>query len=325
MSDDPEAADATEDPAADGTPPSSSQWASPDPAHPRFAPPDPVGPEVWPPDAGRPEAGSSDPARPEFRSGDSVRPESAPPVPGADAGGTPVEAPPRRRRRRAAVVLGVAGVVGLVAGVTGVVLELNRPSTRAERAAAGSKELAARWRIRSAGEIFPPTVRNASGLQPAYRIGIAQPTGCADALDAQVARTFIAQGCRAVLRATYTDASRTLLTTVGVVVMSDSDEDKVETALRSLSEDGHNRYGLRVVPFPDTPAADWDDTRRQETAYRSGPMPYVILQVSGWVDGRTTSETADKERFKPADTLLDHLAGLFVKADDPCKARGVRC
>ncbi|MEV5710310.1 hypothetical protein [Actinoallomurus sp. NPDC052274] len=325
MSDDPEATDTTEDPAADGVPAPSSQWAVPDPARREPRPPDLVRPESRSSDAARPELRSADSARPEAESADPARPESTPPDPGTDTGGTPGEAPPRRRRRWAAAVLGVAGVVGLVAGVTGVVLEFGRAPTRAERAAAGSKELAARWRIRSAGEIFPPTVRNASGLQPAYRVGIAQPAGCADALDAQVARTFIAQGCRVVLRATYTDASRTLLTTVGVVVMSDSDEDKVETALRSLSEDGHNRYGLRVVPFPDTPAADWDDTRRQETAYRSGPMPYVILQVSGWVDGRTTAETADKERFKPADTLLDHLAGLFVKADDPCKVRGVRC
>lgn len=246
-----------------------------------------------------------------------------PPDPAADAGGTRGEVSPRGPRRRAAVVLGVAGVVGLVAGVTGVVLEVDRAPTRVEQAAAGSKELTVRWRIRPAGEIFPPTVRNVSGLQPAYRIGIAPPAGCAQALDAQVARTFIRLGCRIVLRATYTDASRTLLTTVGVVVMSD--ERRLDTALSALSEGGRNNHGLRAVPFPGTVAAGFTDARRQETSYRSGPMPYAMLAVSGWVDGRTMPETDDKERFRPADTLLDHLAGLFAKVDDPCKVQGVRC
>ncbi|MCO5994262.1 hypothetical protein [Actinoallomurus rhizosphaericola] len=243
--------------------------------------------------------------------------------PAAAASGTPGEAPPRRRRRRATAVLAAAGAVGLVAGLAGMALEFGRAPTRAERAAAGTRELAARWRIRTAGEIFPPTVRNASGLEPAYRIGIAQPAACAEALDAQVAHAFIAQGCRVVLRATYTDATRTLLTTVGAVVMPD--QDKAETAMEALSAGGHERYALRVVPFPDTVAADWEDARRQFTAYRSGPTPYVIVQVSGWVDGRTMPETADKERFRFADTLLDHLSGVFVPADDPCKARDVRC
>ncbi|MCO5972686.1 hypothetical protein [Actinoallomurus soli] len=103
------------------------------------------------------------------------------------------------------------------------------------------------------------------------------------------------------------------------------DEDKAETAIEALSSGGHGRYALRVVSFPDTVAADWDDARRQFTAYRSGPTPYVTVQVSGWVDGRTMPETADKERFRFADTVLDHLSDVFVQADDPCKARDVRC
>ncbi|MCO5988693.1 hypothetical protein NE235_21535 [Actinoallomurus spadix] len=125
------------------------------------------------------------------------------------------------------------------------------------------------------------------------------------------------------MRSSYTDESRTLLTTVGVAVMPD--QNHVDAALGSLSVGGHERAGLRVVPFPHTVAADWSDARRQETSSRSGPMPYAILQVSGWADGRTMPELADAEPFRHADTLLDHLSEFFVHTERPCEERGVRC
>ncbi|MCO5988692.1 hypothetical protein NE235_21530 [Actinoallomurus spadix] len=140
MPDDPEAADTTGEPAEDDAPASAAPWAPPDPARSKPRSPDHARPEPAPPDTGGPEP--------------------APPPPATGGRGAPGEdgalgdAPPRRRGRRRSVVLAIAGAIGLIAGVTCLVLEFDRAPTGAERTASVSKELAARWRIRTAGEIF---------------------------------------------------------------------------------------------------------------------------------------------------------------------------
>ena len=233
-----------------------------------------------------------------------------------------ITSPARRRWIRFAALglLAVLGVAAAVAGAAGLIWERTRKPTAAERSAAAVKEQLLRWRIRSVGEVFPPVVRDASA--PAYRVGFAAPTGCSDALDAEAAKALAAGGCQTVLRATYTDTSRTLLTTVAVAVMRDPSS--ASTAAGGLPSDSG---GVRALPFAGTVASHFRDEARQVLGHEtivSGP--YVFLQASGWADGRAKLSDADlDEKFAIATTLATHLETFFERAGDPCRIRGVRC
>lgn len=223
-------------------------------------------------------------------------------------------------------VVTVLGLAALIAGGAGFVVELGRRPTAAELNAAAVKEQAARWRLRTAGEIFPVTVRNASGKNSAHRVGIAPPASCAQALDRQVAAAFVKQGCRTVLRATYIDASGTLVTTVGIAVMPDAA--KAETAAETLVPDNgvEDRYGLRAAGFPGTVAARFGDAQRQKLSHADGDAPYVVLRASGWWDGRTKVPSADlAEPFATGEMLVESLMSSLVRSDDPCRLKDVRC
>jgi hypothetical protein len=114
------------------------------------------------------------------------------------------------------VVLSLAGVAGLAIGGFALHAELTRPATAAEAAAAGRAEIATRWQRLPAGRLFPATISYLSaGRQQttARRVGIAPAASCAAALDPAVAAIFRARGCRAVLRASYTDSSGSLTVT----------------------------------------------------------------------------------------------------------------
>ncbi|SIS24562.1 hypothetical protein SAMN05421833_15215 [Microbispora rosea] len=103
-------------------------------------------------------------------------------------------------------------------GAVEVKREFDRPPTDSELHAASVQEIGLRWRTRSAGEIFPATVDYGSGgaKELAVRVGVAPEASCSKALDAVIAKVAVADGCRAVLRATYLDKTQTLVTTVGV-------------------------------------------------------------------------------------------------------------
>ncbi|HEV7933013.1 MAG TPA: hypothetical protein VGP70_11985 [Actinomadura sp.] len=248
---------------------------------------------------------------------------------------------PRRRGRVIAIAaLAALGLAAMSGGGFALAHELTRKPTAKEVEAAGAAELASRWRIRTAGEIFPATVDySASGglaasrgkpdaLLRARRAGIASAATCQEALDRRVADILVKHHCRTMLRATYLDASGTLVTTLGIAVMPSPDAaDAVESEFNTaFGTGGNGKDGLRGVGFTGTVAEGFGDRQRQELWLGQNRTPYVFFHASGWADGRTRITGRERvEQFDFASALSTHLMTGFVRADRPCETRGVRC
>ena len=164
----------------------------------------------------------------------------------------------RRRwwlRLLAVFLLTAAGLAGIAGGGWLGYRAMTRPPTRAEIAAAGQAELASRWERLTAGQMFPPQVgyTGLAGIRTsAARIGIAPRASCHAALGPAAAAVLDRQGCTAVLRAAYTDASGTFVLTAGVAVMrSAAAADRAVTSLTAQQAHG----GVNPVSFPGTSTA----------------------------------------------------------------------
>jgi hypothetical protein len=254
--------------------------------------------------------------------------------------------PPRRREGDRPprpwvliTALAVAGVLGIVGGGVAIRAHLTRKPTAGEIAAAGHKEIAARWRALTAGEIFPTRADETSSagsvidsMAPtlsALRVGIAPAVSCAEGFDHPLAEVLVKHGCRTVLRATYVDASGTLVTTLGVAVMPDAERaDDAETDFSaSLGVHGaEERYGVRAVPFPGTVAAGFGDSLRQDFSYENSHTPYLFFRSSGWATDRATHvETVVVNTFAFARVALDKAILRLAATNEPCERRGVKC
>lgn len=197
----------------------------------------------------------------------------------------------RARTAFLAIAAAACAALALLAAVR-VGDELNRPPTGPELVQAAQKEMAARWRDRTAGEIFPATVRyrpEIGGAEVASRVGIDPGGRCADALDRASADTARKGGCVALLRATYLDRMQGLLITVGVLAFPG--ERPAEAFTAALPKGDTPAPGLRVAAFPSSVAARFGDSARQSAASgRRGP--YVVLATIGYADGRPSGKGA---------------------------------
>lgn len=219
----------------------------------------------------------------------------------------------------------------------GLVAMHGRRATREQIAAAGQREFAQQWRRLTAGQIFPRTVRfpDSTGFaMTATLVGIAPQSDCAAATDQTAARILDRAGCVAVLRATYADQSRTVLATVGVVVM------RSPSGARSAFEDGAGRGqgDLLPVSFPSTVASQFAPAAREWSDGRYPGGRYLLFDAVGYADGRATAyEPADKNFItsdnRPGETattdlsagLLDALGRTFTAPVSPCGDPDVRC
>ncbi len=139
----------------------------------------------------------------------------------------------RTRGRRAAAVLAlILGLAGFAVSMTGVAVQvLPRHFTASQQRQIAAWEVMRRWQTMPAGQIFPASVSYelpAPVLQDtvplsldALRVSIApQESDCAKAVTSAVAGAVLRRnGCEAVLRATYVDATRSYVMTVGVAVL----------------------------------------------------------------------------------------------------------
>ncbi|MEO3793667.1 hypothetical protein ABGB14_25925 [Nonomuraea sp. B10E15] len=192
-----------------------------------------------------------------------------------------------------------AGVAGSAAGT-----ELTRGPSTAELHAAAQREIAERWRAWPTGRIFPTTLAYAAeqgGRERARRIGISSHTSCADSVDAGAATALRAAGCRGVLRATYIDALRGVLVTIGVVAMRD--ERGALQAKSAFSDSGEPEPGLRPLAFRGTVADRFTPAVRQAGSVRQAG-PYLVLTTAGQVAGR------------PADTVGEQRPAIFAFATE---------
>ncbi|MFG2728068.1 hypothetical protein [Streptomyces canus] len=317
------------------------------PAGPPTVPPAPTGPPTPPAPTSRPSAPPAPPGRPSTpptpaeSSATSLAPDPAlswsaplPPLAGTPGDGRPVVSfgepevgykerswgvriPPRIAAVAACAVLGL----GLIGGaVTGSWLIGDSGDEGGGDRFAQAGEL---WHSVPVDQLFPPTV-DGQGAGPGgadrtwTRIAVAPDSGCTNAFDPLLRKALAPVGCERLLRATYTDATQSYVTTVGLL-FTDADA----TAMREL-DTRFTREGLAdrtdLMPLPyaakNTLAADFGAAQRASwTISVLTDAPVVAFAVSGWADGRTvdTPEPAEKS-MESGDTTPAAQAGLGNEA-----------
>jgi hypothetical protein len=235
----------------------------------------------------------------------------------------------RRVLALAALVLGLCGLAASAAGVANQLLP--RRFTPAQQRQIMGWETARRWRAERAGRIFPAVVRyqllGAAVNSPrglvltARRVGIARQEPCVRAADRAAAPVLSRLGCRALLRATYVDATGSMLTTVGVAIMPSSaaathaaDDLSVPRAARGPAG---LAPGVRPAGYPRTLAADFGNRQRQfSTAASAGP--YLIMSAAGFADDRPWVPIRS-DRYT-ADEMSSFAVGLATAIGSPLSA-----
>ncbi|MEV4106733.1 hypothetical protein [Nonomuraea sp. NPDC049695] len=220
-------------------------------------------------------------------------------------------------------------VCAVAAGVAGsaAVTELTRGPTTMELQSAARHEVAERWRTWPSGRIFPATLPYSAeqgGQERASRIGISPQTSC-DPVDAKAVKALRRAGCRGLLRATYIDALRGVLVTIGVVAMRD--EPGAARARNAFSDSGKPVPGLYPLAFSGTVADRFTPAVRQAGSVRQAG-PYLVLTTAGQVDGRP-ADAADEQRpaiFAFATEIAEHvLTDLSTPRTPDCAAEEWRC
>ncbi|WPP28874.1 hypothetical protein [Streptomyces sp. CL7] len=255
--------------------------------------------------------------------------------PAAVSFGEPESRPrPFARRTRAQVVAAAVCLVlgtGLIGGaVTGAWLAdgPEGPGTRHAFAVAGDL-----WHEVPVDQLFPPTVQG-RGAGPGEadrvwtRIAVAPDSGCKGAFDALLTRALAPVGCERLLRATYTDATQSHVTTVGLL-FTESDAAGMEALARRFDRERLDRRSdLMPLPYAakDTAAEGFGPEQRASWAISVlTDAPVVVYAVSGWADGRSVDEPQPAEdamgsgaTTAPAQAGLGHeargLADRFERA-----------
>jgi hypothetical protein len=236
----------------------------------------------------------------------------------------PVSRPGSRRGRSwaAVVVLLAVGLCGLAAAAAGVAHEvLPRQFSAAQQQQIMAWEMSRRWRAMSAGEIFPAAIgyqvpadalQASQGLElSASRLGIARQGACSADVSVLAAKILTAGHCLALLRATYVDASQSMVVTIGVAVLPGAAQ--AALADRRLSAPGRGlTLAVGAFAVPGTAAGAFRDRQRQlSDAVSEGP--YVIMSAGGFADGRqhvqlSSDDYYDQEMTSLIDGLADSVA-----------------
>ena len=206
---------------------------------------------------------------------------------------------PRRRPAASSAIAGIAlvlGLIGLVFSVFGVVTQvMPRQFTADQQREIVNWEVGRNWRVLSAGKIFPTSVSytppavldNGPPLTlTAGRIGIAPQATCRAATDAAAAAVLVRNGCSAVLRATYTDGTKSYVVTVGLAVLPSTAQATTAVAeLGHAPDTGGIAPGVRAVPFKGT-SATWFTSQRRQLSGAVSVGTYVALYTVGYADSR---------------------------------------
>ena len=218
-----------------------------------------------------------------------------------------------RGRRTAAVLALILGVAGLIVSLGEVAIQvLPRHFTADQQRQIEAWEVMRRWQTMPAGRIFPASVSyqlSAGLLQDeaplslsAFRVSIApQQSNCAKAVTSAVTGAVLRRdGCEAVLRATYVDATRSYVMTVGVAVLpnaaaaASADGGLSQPRLTAAHEDagiGRLSAGVLVVRFGGAGAGRYDYNRQISASFAAGP--YLVMYAAGYSDSRPRVPVAD--------------------------------
>ncbi|MFI9153321.1 hypothetical protein [Streptomyces sp. NPDC053367] len=270
-------------------------------AYPHDPGPDPEAPFAWGDPSGRPVVSFGQPEMPESYD------ERA-----------------RARRGRARTVAAAACVVlgaGLIGGaVTGSWLVGDSTEERERSAFTAAGDL---WHNVPVDDLFPPTVQG-TGAGPGgadrtwTRIAVAPDTGCAGAFDPLLRKALAPVGCERLLRATYTDATQSHVTTVGLL-FTKADAPAMRSLDRQFDSGGlAGRTDLMPRPYAARGTVAEGFGPRQRAAWTVSVLtdaPVVVYAVSGWADARPVDEpqpAADATRTDatadPAQAGLGHEA-----------------
>jgi hypothetical protein len=172
--------------------------------------------------------------------------------------------------------------------------------------------------------LFPRTLDGA-GAGPGgadrvwTRIAVAPDSACAPALDPLLAQTLRPVGCLRTLRATYTDATTSSLTTVGMIFTQGDAQAMRALAARFTADGLAERADLmpRTLPAEGTAAAGFGDAQRATwTVNVLTEAPVVVYAVSGFADGRTVTDPQPADEAKAdGQTTAPAQAGLGHEAD----------
>jgi hypothetical protein len=212
----------------------------------------------------------------------------------------------------------VIGLAGLAAAAVGIAHRLlPRQFTPAQQRQIVGWEMARRWRTLPAGTIFPAAVpytvpaaafHGTAGLTlQARRLSIGSPENCSAALTAAAASVLDRRGCSTVLRATYRDASGSMVATVVVAVLpAGTATSKMLPDLRRAATAGDRL--VDTFPVAGTGAEGFTDGERQ-LSYVSAAGPYVVLSTAGFTDDRGGVVSADPYVRAEMTGLARGLAG----------------
>ncbi|WP_433855525.1 hypothetical protein [Streptomyces kronopolitis] len=280
--------------------------------------------DLWSGRGAPPAPGEPAPATARTAPGAPARPPRPPwsaPPPQAAAPGGPARRPaPSRPGARAlaaaaCLVLGVGLIGGAAAG-----------SWLSDEAAGATPDAAATfakgrdvWHRTPVDTLFPRTV-NGFGAGPGgadrtwSRIAVAPDGGCAGAYDPRLAVALARAGCVRLLRATYVDATRSSVITVGAQVTKADQPGMAALNTRFSTGNLGTRTDLMPLPYAarNTPAQDFGRAQRVSWTVRVlTDIPVVVYAVSGFADGRTFTEPQPAEAAtRPGATTTPAESGL---------------
>ena len=238
--------------------------------------------------------------------------------------------PPRRGargRRTAALVALMLGLAGFVISATGMATQLlPRRFSAAQQQQIESWEIAGRWQQLTAGQIFPASVSyqlSAAALQDAtplnlnaLRVAIAPQSGCGTGVTTATAASVLRHdGCKAVLRATYVDATWSYVLTVGVAVLPSAAAAKAahqslaqpRLTAANKSKAAGLAAGILVVRYHGSAAAMYNYSRQISASFPDGP--YLVMYAAGYADSRPrVPVTADRYSYKEMTSLAGGVA-----------------
>ncbi|MGX1031564.1 hypothetical protein [Streptomyces ambofaciens] len=231
----------------------------------------------------------------------------------------PLGGRPRPQAVAAAVCL-VLGVGLLTGAVTGSWLAGDSGDDGARSAFTEAGDL---WHSVPVDQLFPPTVQG-KGAGPGgadrtwTRVAVAPDGDCAGAFDRLLAKVLDPVGCSRLLRATYTDATQSHVTTVGLLFTKADAAAMTALASRFEKEGLGRREDLMPLPYAakDTVAAGFGAPQRASwTVSVLTDAPVVVYAVSGWADGRTVDEPEPaEEAVESGATSAPAQAGLGHEA-----------
>lgn len=199
---------------------------------------------------------------------------------------------PRTAAAAACLVLGLGLIGGAVTGSWLTGDDGDDAAANHFTAAAGL------WHSLPVDQLFPPTIEGA-GAGPGgadrtwTRIAVAPDSGCAHAFDPLLQKLLAPLGCQRLLRATYTDATQSYVTTVGLLFTKADPAAMSALGTRFRTERLDRRTDLMPRPYAagGTLAAGFGDKQRASwTISVLTDAPVVAYAVSGWADGRGVDE-----------------------------------